>query len=57
MALRDDVPSVPRNELNVLSDLEWQQDKRDFVYESWVQQALQADGVTGQAAEAAVQRH
>ena len=56
MALRDDIPGVPRNELNVLPQDEWQRDKSDFVYQTWVQRALQADGVTGEAAEAAIQK-
>lgn len=54
MALRDDVPNVPRSELNVLTTAQWEQQKRRFVYQYWVEHALAADGLTGAAAQAAI---
>jgi len=54
MALRDDVPNVPRSELNVLTAAKWEQQKANFVYQYWVEHALAADGLTGAAAEAAI---
>ncbi len=44
MALGNDVPNVLRHNLNVLSEEEWAAKKDQFVYESWVRQALAAEG-------------
>lgn len=40
MALRNDVPNVPRRNLNVLSDEQWEKQKDSFIYETFVQHAL-----------------
>jgi hypothetical protein len=40
MALRNDVPNVPRRNLNVLSDEQWEKQKDSFIYESFVQRVL-----------------
>jgi len=40
MALRDDVPNVPRRNLNVLSDERWEKQKDSFIYETFVQHVL-----------------
>lgn len=50
MALGNDVPGVPRDELNVLPKAEWQRRKEEFVYGTWVRHALAAEGITGDAA-------
>ena len=54
MALGDDIPNVPRAELNVLTESEREQQKDSLVYDAWVRHALAADGITGTAAEKAI---
>lgn len=44
MALGNDIPNVPRHNLDVLSEEEWNARKDQFLYESWVRQALAAEG-------------
>lgn len=56
MALGDDVPNVPRADLNVLPMDEWQREKPELVYDTWIERVLAADGLTGAAAESAMQR-
>lgn len=41
-ALGTDVPAVPRDLLNALPPDRWEQDKRQYVYETWVQNAKAA---------------
>lgn len=54
MALGDDIPGIPRDELDVLPKAEWERRKDEFVYEAWVHHALAAEGITGAAAERAM---
>jgi hypothetical protein len=54
MALGADIPSIPRAELNVLSDDVWEREKDSLVYGAWVRHALAADGITGPAADRAI---
>ena len=57
MALGQGVPNVARGELTVVPVEEWQRDRAMYVYESWVERALAADGLTGEAAAAAIPAH
>jgi dienelactone hydrolase len=54
MALGDDIPGIPRDELNALPRSEWEAQKDAFVYGAWVHHALAAEGITGAAAEKAI---
>ena len=54
MALGEGVPNVERGDLTVVPMDEWQRDRATYVYESWVERALAADGLTGEAAAAAI---
>ncbi len=38
-ALSEDVPNVPREQLQVLTENEWRRQERDFVWESWAERA------------------
>lgn len=49
-------PNIPRADLDALPLAQWQQRKAEFVYETWVERALAADGLTGAEAKAAVAR-
>ncbi|MFP5227322.1 MAG: alpha/beta hydrolase [Acidobacteriota bacterium] len=42
MALGDDIPGIPRADLNVLPDAEWARRRQEFVYGAWVRHALAA---------------
>ena len=57
MALGTGVPNVSRDALTVVPMDEWQRDKAEYVYESWVERALAADGLSGEAAAAAIPAH
>lgn len=50
MALGRDIPAVPREELSVLPEADWQRRKDKFVYGAWVRHALAAEGISGSAA-------
>lgn len=45
MALRTDIPNVPRDELQAVPDGVWQRDKEQYIWEAWVHHVLAADGV------------
>jgi hypothetical protein len=35
MALRDDIPGIDRDLLNVLTEAEWEEQKHTLVHEKW----------------------
>ena len=45
MALKADVPNIPWDDLQVLSEATWKQEKDRFVWDAWVRHALAADGI------------
>lgn len=47
MALKADVPNVPWDDLQVLSEATWTRERERFVWEAWVRHALAADGILG----------
>lgn len=47
MALTTDVPNVPWDDLQVLSEAAWKREKDRFVWDAWVRHALAADGIRG----------
>jgi hypothetical protein len=40
MALGKGIPNVPRTELNVVPEEQWQQQRDDYVYSAWVRHTL-----------------
>lgn len=42
IALGNDIPAVPRDQLYAVPEVVWQADQADFVYESWVERARAA---------------
>jgi dienelactone hydrolase len=42
IALGKDIPNIPHDKLNVLPESEWQTQKQNFIWESWVERVQQA---------------
>lgn len=57
MALGDNIPGVPRNELNAVPESDWERRKDEFVYGAWARHALAAEGIRGAAATEAMAAH